>query len=110
LPITCWSRSPADAEPSLGNVSHHEACEIKAFLITPDTQSIDEVDIAASWGFGDASSFSRRFRSRFGVSPSEIFGTTLDQTEDAGVRADSPGARLNRDYTDWLQQASGGAA
>jgi len=64
-------------------------------------------DIAASWRFADASSFSRRFRSRFGVSPSEVLGTALGQTEDAVVRADSEGARLIRDYTDWLQQASG---
>jgi AraC-like DNA-binding protein len=64
-------------------------------------------DIASSWGFAEASSFSRRFRNRFGVTPSEVLGTALDQTEDAAVRADSAGARLNRDYTSWLQQASG---
>ena len=72
-----------------------------------DSRRVKIADVAASWGFTDASSFSRRFRSRFGVSPSEILGTAFDQTEDAAVRADSAGARFNRDYTDWLQQASG---
>lgn len=72
-----------------------------------DPRRVKIADIAASWGFDDASSFSRRFRSRFGVSPSAVLGTALDQTEDAAVRADSAGARLNRDYTDSLQQASG---
>ena len=41
------NQSPADAELSLGNVPHHEACEMKAFLITPDTQSIDQVDVTS---------------------------------------------------------------
>jgi AraC-like DNA-binding protein len=75
-----------------------------------DPQRVKIADIAAAWGFTDASSFSRRFRSRFGVSPSEVLGTALDQSEDAAVRAYSAGARLNRDYTDWLEQASGRAA
>jgi len=72
-----------------------------------DPRRVKIADIASSWGFVDASAFSRRFRSRFGVSPSEVLGTALDHTEDAAVRANSAGARLNRDYTDWLLQASG---
>jgi AraC-like DNA-binding protein len=72
-----------------------------------DPRCVKIADIASSWGFDDASSFSRRFRSRFGVAPSEVFGTALDQTEDVAAQADWTGARLNRDYTNWLRQASG---
>ena len=72
-----------------------------------DPRGVKIADIAASWGFADSSSFSRRFRGRFGVSPSDVIGTALARTEDAAARADAAGARLNLDYTDWLQQASG---
>lgn len=76
-------------------------------LRSADPRQVKITDVAGSWGFPEASSFSRRFRSRFGVAPSEVIGTALDQAEDAAVRADSAGARPSRDYTDWLQQASG---
>jgi AraC-like DNA-binding protein len=72
-----------------------------------DPRRVKVADIAAAWGFTDASAFSRRFRLRFGVAPSEVLGTALDQTEDVAARADRTGARLNRDYTNWLRQASG---
>jgi AraC-like DNA-binding protein len=72
-----------------------------------DPRLVKIADVAGSWGFPEASSFSRRFRSRFGVSPSEVLGTALDQAEDAAVQADSAGAGPSRDYTDWLQRASG---
>ena len=95
----------------LGGVSHFingarlERCYGE--LRGADPRGVKIADVAASWGFADASSFSRRFRSRFGVSPSAVLGTALGQTDDAAVRADAAGARFNRDYTDWLQQASG---
>jgi AraC-like DNA-binding protein len=72
-----------------------------------DPRRVEIADVAASWGFADASSFSRRFRSRLAASPSEVLGTAQDQTEDAAARADSAGARRIRGYTDWLEQASG---
>ena len=72
-----------------------------------DPQRAKIADIAASWGFTDASSFSRRFRNRFGVAPSDVFGTTRDQREEAAIIADWAGAGLNRNYTEWLAQASG---
>ncbi|UHD16539.1 helix-turn-helix domain-containing protein [Thiocapsa bogorovii] len=72
-----------------------------------DPRSTKIAEVAASWGFVDASAFSRRFRRRFGVSPSDVIGTALDRTEDAAVQADSTGVRPNRDYTDWLHHASG---
>jgi AraC-like DNA-binding protein len=58
-------------------------------------------------GFPEASSFSRRFRRRFDVSASEVLGTALDQAEDVAARAGPAGVPFNRDYTNWLRQASG---
>ena len=76
-------------------------------LRSADPRQVRIADVAASWGFTEASSFSRRFRARFGVSPSEVLGKGLVHTEDASVRGDSAGARLNRGYSDWLRWASG---
>ncbi|MCB1966820.1 helix-turn-helix domain-containing protein [Accumulibacter sp.] len=64
-------------------------------------------DVASAWGFADASSFSHRFRNRFAVSPSEILGMALEQSEDASVSSHLASSRPLRDYADWLQQASG---
>jgi AraC-like DNA-binding protein len=72
-----------------------------------DPRQVKIADVATSWGFTDASSFSRSFRTRFGVPPSQVLGTAVARTEEVAVRADSATARLNRDYTDWLQRASG---
>jgi AraC-like DNA-binding protein len=76
-------------------------------LRAADPGQVKIADVAASWGFTEPSAFSRRFRRRFGASPSEVLGSALDQAEDALVQGDSAGAGFNRDYTDWLQQASG---
>jgi AraC-like DNA-binding protein len=76
-------------------------------LCEADPRHVKVADVAVSWGFPEASTSSRRFRSRFGVSPSEVLGTAFDQTEDVAARAGPASARLNRDSTDWLRQASG---
>ena len=70
-------------------------------LRAADPRRVKVADIAAAWGFTDASAFSRRFRSRFGVAPSEVLGTTLHQVEVSGGGADATGARPSRDQL-WL--------
>jgi AraC-like DNA-binding protein len=73
-----------------------------------DPGRVKIAEIAASWGFLDNSSFSRRFRNHFGVLPSEVLGSARNQAEAAAASDSSPEAEPRSEYTEWLREASGG--
>jgi AraC-like DNA-binding protein len=75
-------------------------------LRAADPQRVKIADIAAAWGFTEASSFSRRFRSRFGVAPTRILGTSAVQSAVDSPGSHWAGAGPSREYTAWLRQAS----
>lgn len=71
-----------------------------------DPERVRVADVAASWGFFDASAFSRAFRKRFGKAPSSVLGTGVGaevRREDGDLAVQ----RLYADYMRWLQEASG---
>jgi AraC-like DNA-binding protein len=76
-----------------------------AGLRNADPARVRVGEIAASWGFYDASAFSRKFRQHFGSPPSEILGTGFVQHE-AKPRELIRGAESFIDYTTWLREAS----
>lgn len=77
-----------------------------ADLRNADPARVRVGEIAASWRFYDASTFSRKFHQHFGVTPSEVLGTGFvkrDTKPDGNIR----GAESFVEYTNWLRQASG---
>jgi len=76
-----------------------------ADLRNADPKRVRVGEIAASWGFYDASTFSRKFHRQFGVTPSEVLGTGLvirNAKPDGNIR----GAESFIDYMNWLRMAS----
>jgi AraC-like DNA-binding protein len=74
-------------------------------LLQADPQHVRVGEVAASWGFTEASAFSRRFRQQFGVSPSDVLGDNIVDGKDAvaGINHDS---KSYRNYMSWLRRAS----
>jgi AraC-like DNA-binding protein len=62
-------------------------------------------DIAATWGYGDASGFSRRFRAEFGVPPSKVLGSAAPAGAAAGSGPFSPDVEPYNEYFAWLSRA-----
>jgi AraC-like DNA-binding protein len=65
-------------------------------------------EVAAGWGYLNASSFNRKFRTFFGVSPSSVLGTgyveeKVAQTRQKGTRK----AHHYNKFQHWLEEASG---
>jgi len=63
-------------------------------------------EIATSWRFHDASTFSRKFRRHFGVPPSEVLGSGFRKREPA-PGGHIKGAESFVEYMNWLRKASG---
>lgn len=88
-----------------------ERCRVELRHADPETTTVHRV--AASWGYMDSSSFSRRFRARFGLPPSEVLGTARTATlpsapPAAGVPSpDWSSSPWYREYMTWFNQASG---
>lgn len=64
--------------------------------------------VASGWGYTDPADFRRRFRRQFGVSPSQVLGSTYNppvDSKDARTR-NVAGSELYRTYKDWLRSAS----
>ena len=60
-------------------------------LSIADGENIRVSDVAASWGFRQAATFSRSFRARFGVTPSQVLGEKR-ATHKEGPAENGPGA------------------
>jgi AraC-like DNA-binding protein len=76
-----------------------------ADLRNADPARVRVGEIAASWRFYDASTFSRKFHRHFGVTPSEVLCTGLVKTE-ATPSESIRGAESFVEYTNWLRKAS----
>lgn len=82
-----------------------ERCYAELRRADPKKMTVSE--IASSWGFYDASSFTRRFRARFGVPPSRVLGASFTPESEAPVKDRVAHARLFQEYMAWLESASG---
>ncbi len=74
-------------------------------LHSADPRRVRVGEIAASWRFYEASSFSRKFRQHFGVQPSEVLGngfTHREASPNDGIR----GTESFANYAAWLRNAS----
>jgi AraC-like DNA-binding protein len=91
------------------NAARLERCRVELRHGDPELTEVGQV--AASWGFSDPSSFSRRFRTRFGVAPSAVLGEarsvqSVKRTPTGSSRSRSS-TRWYREYMAWFNQASG---
>jgi len=93
------------------NAARLERCRIELRYSDPEVTRVGEV--AASWGFSDPSSFSRRFRNRFGIPPSEVLGNgRVALKTPTTFAADMPSRDWSasdwyREYMAWFNQAAG---
>ncbi|MGP1275012.1 MAG: helix-turn-helix domain-containing protein [Caulobacterales bacterium] len=69
-----------------------------AELVSPRHAHLPIAEIADRWGFGDPAHFSRAFRTRFGVTPSDVRNTPAPQ----GNRM-SHTSGLDRSYETWIE-------
>ena len=76
-----------------------------ADLCQADPKHVQIAEIAASWQFSDASTFSRRFRQQFGQSPSDVLGSDFEAREvpHPGI---IHGADMYSSYMKWFNNAS----
>ena len=79
-----------------------------ADLLGADPEHARISDVAFSWGFQDASLFSRQFRARFGRSPSDVLRQELaSPARDSGPDEQAPlDSRAYQDYLEWLLRAA----
>ncbi len=93
------------------NETRLERCRIELRFSDPDRVRVSEV--AASWGYPDPSSFSRRFRRRFRLPPSAVLGsgraamTTTAPLFAPGSTNDWSASRWYREYMSWFNRAAG---
>jgi len=77
-------------------------------LYRADPQRHTVGDIAGSWGFFDASSFSRGFKRQFGRPPSAVLGAGSRQHLQAWPEVLSvPAGQQFGDYVRWYREATG---
>ena len=69
----------------------------------PDRASVGE--LAAAWGFYEASSFSRRFRRQFNQTPSEVLNTPFHELTARNSKS-IQGPDTFREYSEWLRSAN----
>ena len=76
-----------------------------ADLCQADPNYVKIAEIAASWQFSDASTFSRRFRQLFGQPPSDVLGSDFEAREvpHPGI---IQGADMYSSYMEWFNKAS----
>ncbi|MEM1412776.1 MAG: AraC family transcriptional regulator [Pseudomonadota bacterium] len=78
-------------------------------LLVADPTQVRISDVAASWGFSEASSFTRAFRDYFEVTPSNVLGKahTLENDKTPGNSAGD--TSYCRNYLAWFEAATGAA-
>lgn len=69
----------------------------------PDRASVGE--LAAAWGFYEASTFSRRFRKQFNQTPSEVLNTPFHELTTRNSKS-IQGFDTFREYSEWLRIAN----
>lgn len=76
-----------------------------ADLCQSDPKHVQVAEVAAAWQFSEPSSFSRKFRQQFGLSPSDVLGSDYrdPETERPGIIR---GADMYADYMNWFNTAS----
>ncbi|MEM1111920.1 MAG: helix-turn-helix domain-containing protein [Pseudomonadota bacterium] len=78
-----------------------------AELLASNPARVTVAGVAASWGFPEASTFSRRFRAHFGLPPSEVLGRAYVEPSAPPNEEISSDADPSRTYRRWLAEVSG---
>lgn len=79
-------------------------------LLAADPSQARVADIASSWGFVDASSFSRRFKARFEATPSEVLGASTGSNAQGQLHESACASAYCRRYVRWFEEAAGSNA
>ena len=84
-----------------GFIDRERLNRVRMELLHSDATAVTVAEIAASWGFHEASAFSRRFRRQFGETPSEVLRRPLEVVE--AELSDAPqGSGSFQAYANWL--------
>ncbi|MEM1141524.1 MAG: helix-turn-helix domain-containing protein [Pseudomonadota bacterium] len=82
-----------------------ERCFTELLVANPEEVKVN--DVAHSWGFNEASSFTRSFRKRFNTAPSEVLGMAHNIEANTEIGNHISDTAYCRNYLGWLQEASG---
>ncbi|MEM1412021.1 MAG: helix-turn-helix domain-containing protein [Pseudomonadota bacterium] len=82
-----------------------ERCYADLWRADPAATQVGQV--GASWGFDEASSFSRSFSAEFGVSPRDILGKGFGERREPEQAGTSERGDVNSAYLRWFEAASG---
>ncbi|MEM1412533.1 MAG: helix-turn-helix transcriptional regulator [Pseudomonadota bacterium] len=96
---------------SVGGVRHYitqtrlERCFTELLVADPDLVKVS--DVATSWGFHEASTFTRSFRDRFDTTPSNVLGKAHALESDPAISQGVSNTAYCRNYLGWFEAASG---
>lgn len=76
-------------------------------LLVADPAMVKVSDVATSWGFYEASSFTRSFRDRFDTTPSSVLGKAHSLESDPAIDDGVSNMAYCRNYMNWFKAASG---
>jgi AraC-like DNA-binding protein len=88
------------------NAARLERCRVQLRHADPERDLVGE--IAASWGYSDASDFSRRFRTHFGVTPSAVLGAArFMHSPELDPSSTWSSSGWYQEYMSWFNRTSG---
>lgn len=73
-------------------------------LLVADPARVNVGDVASSWGFPEASSFSRRFRAKFDTTPSQVLGRAHTGQIHGHLSRTVNNTEYCRRYLQWFEQ------
>lgn len=71
-----------------------------------DPRTTRVADVAASWRYFESSTFSRRFRACFGVSPSQVLGSARPGDNSERLEWRGPGDEPGPEFAAWFEHSS----
>jgi len=76
-------------------------------LLVADPARVKVAHVASSWGFPEASSFSRRFRAKFDTTPSQVLGRAHTRQISGALSRTVNDTEYCRRYLEWFEQLTG---
>lgn len=97
-------RAFAETEGVMEELREMRLLRCRSALLSQQARHEHVGQIAYSFGFSSSASFSRSFRSRFGVSPSELrrFGASPERSDAPDSDGGDPGLAVDATFAEWV--------